>query len=100
MQEGSRQQIFSSVLEKLSTEILGAHRDDFGARDVFAKIGNAQASLGAALAAFFADDDRIDQNQLRVRIFFKGDIDDSQTFRNADLWSGQSNATSGVHRLE
>src|SRR5260370_17382659 len=100
VQEGARQQLFSGVLEKLSAQILRAYRNGLGARDLLAKFGNAQAAFAAPLAALFANDYRIDQNQLGARVFLEGHIDDGDSLRNADLRSCQANAASRVHRLE
>ena len=100
MQEGPRQQLFSGVLEKLAGQILRAYRHGFGARDLLAKFGDAQAAFGAPLTAFFANDHRIDQNQPGGGFFLESHIHDRDSFRNADLRSGQADAASRVHRLE
>src|SRR5260221_2087451 len=71
MQERPCQQLFSGVLEKLSAEVLRAHRHRFGPRDLLAKFGDAQAAFGAPLPAFFADDHRIDQDQLGRVLFLQ-----------------------------
>src|ERR1700691_148349 len=100
MQQGPRQQLFSGVLEELSAQVLRAHRYSFGARDVFTKVGNAQAAFAAALAARLVNDDGVDQDKLRAWVFFERYIDDCDSLRNADLRSRQTDAPSRVHRLE
>src|SRR5260370_14345440 len=89
VQEGARQQLFSGVLEKLSAQILRAYRNGLGARDLLAKFGNAQAAFAAPLAALFANDYRIDQNQLAPPFFLEAHLDPPDSLRNADLRSCQ-----------
>src|SRR6202158_2451558 len=98
MQEGPRQQFFSGVLEKLAAQILRAYRHGFSARDLLAKFGDAQAAFGAALSAFFANDYRIDQDQLGAGVFLEGQFHDGDSFRNADLRSRQAETPSRVDR--
>src|SRR3982074_1523364 len=88
------------MLEKLSAQILRAYRHGLRARDLLAKFRNAQAAFGAPLTAFFADDYRIDQDQLGSGLFLESHIHDRDSFRDADLRSGQADAASRVHRLE
>jgi len=52
------------------------------------------------VTAFFADDYRIDQDQLGSGLFLESHIYDGDSFRDADLRSRQPNAASRIHRLE
>src|SRR6267142_2833356 len=63
MQKGAGQQTVAGVLEPIARHALGAHRDHVGPGDIFPEVGQAQAALAAALAAFLFDDLGVDGHQ-------------------------------------
>src|SRR5450755_967507 len=100
MQKSAGQQFFSGVLEEFALLILCTHRNHFGAGNILAKVGNAQAPFTAALPAFLVNDYRIDQDQLGAGVFLERYIDHRDASRNTDLRSGQPDAARRVHRLK
>ena len=100
MQEGAGEKIFAGLLESFALGVLGADSDDFASGDFLAESGNAQATFFAFLLAFDANDFRIDENDLRGRVFGDGDIDDSDAAGDPDLGGGETDTFGGVHRLE
>jgi len=74
--------------------------DEVHAGDVLAKIRDAEAPFALRLAAFHVNNLRINQNQLRVRIFLECHVDDCDALRDTDLRRCQPNAVCRVHRLK
>ena len=59
-----------------------------------------KASFALRMAAFLVNDLRIDQHQLCIGIFLKGDVDHSESFENADLRRGQAYSMRLIHGLK
>src|SRR5215467_7696587 len=85
VQKSARQQLFACFLVELSVYILRADGDLVGTCNVLSEIGNAEASFALRVLALGMNDFRIDENELRARIFFECHIDDSDTAPDADL---------------
>jgi len=92
MQERPCQQLFSGVLEKLSAEVLRAHRHRFGPRDLLAKFRNAQAASVLRCRPSLLTITGLIRTSWQAGLFFESHIDDGDSFRNADLRAGPPDA--------
>src|SRR6266853_4675516 len=59
MQEGARQQIFSSLLEPLAVHVLCANGDLACSRHWFAELGNAEAAFGLGMPSLSMQNVRV-----------------------------------------
>ena len=64
VKEGAGQQFFSGFFEDFAVNILGADGDFVRAGDVFAEIGDAQASFALGVLAFCVNDFGIDRGRV------------------------------------
>ncbi len=90
VQESAGQQFFTGFFEDLAVNVLGADRDVAGTSNIFAEIGDAEASFTLGVAAFGVNDFGINEDEFGLGILFECDVDDRNAAGNADLRSGQS----------
>src|SRR5262249_34189994 len=100
VEKGAGQKFFSGFLVDVSVNILGTDRNLVRARDVFAEVGNAKASLALSVLAFGMNNFRIDQNEFGFGILFEAHVDYGDTASDADLRGGKADPVGFVHGLE
>ena len=100
MKKGPSEQSFAGLLKPLPVQVLGAHRHNVCAGDVFPKVRQAQAPFAANLLSLFADDLRVDQYQFGAGIFLKGNVNHHHALADADLGRCQPHAVGMIHALK
>src|SRR5688572_21176711 len=76
MQKSAGQEVLTRHLEPFPFYVLRPDCNSLAARDRLPESRNAEASFFARLSAFHFQNLRVDQNNLRVRVFAIRDIDD------------------------
>ncbi len=100
VEERAGEKVFSGVLKPVPFYVLRFYGDTASAGDLLAEVGDAEAAFLRGLAAVGEDDLRINEDQLGVGIFFKGDIDDGDSLTDTDLGGGEADAMGLVHGFE
>src|SRR5271166_336638 len=100
MDQRARQQVFARDFNGLARGVLRARRNFARPCNFLPKLWQAEAAFVGGQPALGVDDLRIHQHDLRVGIFFKGDINNSDALADADLRGRQTHAVRGVHAFE
>ena len=100
VKEGPGEEFLSGFFEDVTVNVLGADRDLVRARDVFAELRNAEASLALSVLAFGVNDFWVDQDQFGFGILFEGDVDYGDAASDADLRCRKADPVGFVHGLE
>src|SRR5215469_6612739 len=88
MQKCPRQEFLAGLFVVLPRYVLRPNRYLLGPRYRFTEIGDAQASLVLSMTSFRVDDFWVGEDQLRLRILFKSDINDGKALGDPDLGCG------------
>src|SRR5579864_6438278 len=100
VQKSASEQLLAGFFKDLAMNVLCTDGNFVGAGDVFAEVGDAEASFTLSMFAIRVNDFRIDKDEFGVGIFLEGDVDDSNAAANADLRGGKPDSVGGVHGLK